>query len=59
MIPQAHQELLYKVARTAQMMRGGYTGSQKIGTKRGMGSKYAYGETGKSYSGGRVYRRSK
>jgi hypothetical protein len=45
MIPQAHRELLYKVARTAQVMKGGYTG-KKIGTKRGTGGKYAYGASG-------------
>ena len=59
MIPQAHRELLYKVARTSQVMKGGYTGKQKIGTKRGTGGKYAYGASGTSRSGGRVFRRSK
>ena len=59
MIPQSHQELLYKVARTAQVMKGGYTGNQKIGSRRGTGGKYAYGVPGTSVSGGRVYRRSK
>lgn len=56
-VPQAHQELLYKVARTAQVMKGGYTGAQKIGTKRGTGGKYAYGKSGTSTSGGRTYGR--
>lgn len=58
-VPQAHQELLYKVARTAQVMKGGYTGRQKVGTKRGLGGRYEYGRSGSSTSGGRVYRRSK
>lgn len=56
-IPEAHQELLYKVARTAQVMKGGYTGAQKIGSKRGTGGKYAYGRSGTSTSGGRTYGR--
>lgn len=57
-VPQAHQELLYKVARTSQVMRGGYTGKQKYGSKRGTGGKYVYGESGTSRSGGRVYGRT-
>ena len=59
MIPQAHQELLYKVARTSQVMKRGYTGSQKVGSKRGSGTgRYAYGKSGSSASGGRVYGRA-
>jgi hypothetical protein len=34
-VPEAHQELLYKVARTTQAMRGGYQKGQKAGSKRG------------------------
>lgn len=40
-VPEAHQELLYKVARTVQVMQGGYQKGQKIGSKRG--GKGAYG----------------
>lgn len=60
MVPQAHQELLYKAARTAQVMRGGYSGKQKVGTKRGTGKgpRGMYGKSGTSSSGGRVYRRA-
>jgi hypothetical protein len=58
-VPEAHQELLYKVARTTQVMRGGYQAGQKVGSKRGSGTgKYAYGKSGSSTSGGRVYGRS-
>jgi KTSC domain len=58
MVPRAHQELLYKVARTSQVMRGGYTGTQKVGSKRGTGGKYAYGRPGTVTSGGRAYGRA-
>lgn len=59
MIPEAHQELLYKVARTAQVMKGGYQTGQKVGSKRGSGKgRYAYGKSGSSTSGGRVYGRA-
>jgi hypothetical protein len=34
-VPEAHQELLYKVARTMQTLHGGYQKGQKIGSKRG------------------------
>lgn len=57
-VPEAHQRLLYKAARTAQVMRGGYTGKQKVGTKRGTGGKYRYGASGTSTSGGRSYGRT-
>lgn len=57
-IPEAHQELLYKVARTAQVMKGGYQKGQKVGSKRGTGTgRYTYGKSGSSSSGGRVYGR--
>lgn len=59
MVPQAHQELLYKVARTSQVLRGGYTGTQKVGSRRGSGTgRFAYGQAGTSTSGGRSYGRS-
>lgn len=59
MIPQSHRELLYKVARTSQVMRGGYTGRQKAGSKRGSGiGRFAYGKAGTPTSGGRSYGRA-
>ena len=57
-VPEAHQELLYKVARTTQAMRGGYQTGQKVGSKRGTGTgRYTYGKSGTSTSGGRSYGR--
>lgn len=45
-IPQQHQEVLYRVARTAQVVKGGLTGNQKASSKRGgqgaYGSKNTY-----------------
>lgn len=58
-VPEAHQELLYKVARTMQALHGGYQKGQKMGSKRGTGTgRYAYGRSGTSASGGRSYGRS-
>jgi hypothetical protein len=58
-IPSAHQELLYKAARTTQVMKGGYTAGQKVGSKRGARTgRYAYGQSGTSASGGRRYGRT-
>ena len=58
-VPQAHQELLYKVARTTQVMRGGLQPGQSSRSKRGGTGKYAYGRSGTSTSGGRRYAASK
>lgn len=54
-VPQAHQELLYKVARTTQAMRGGLQAGQSAKSKRGGTGRYAYGRSGTSMSGGRKY----
>ena len=58
-LPQSHRELLYKAARTTQVMKGGYTKGQKVGSKRGTGGRYAYGNVGSATSGGRAFRRAK
>ena len=58
-VPHAHRELLYKAARTGQVIKGGYTKGQKVGSKRGTGGRYAYGAPGTSTSGGRAYARAK
>ena len=40
-------------------MKGGYTRSQKVGSKSGAGTgRYAYSKSGSSASGGRVYGRA-
>lgn len=54
-VPQAHQELLYKVARTTQVLRGGLQKGQSAKSKRGGTGRYAYGRSGTSTSGGREY----
>jgi len=54
-VPQAHQELLYKVARTTQVMRGGLQSGHSATSGRGGTGKYAYGRSGSKESGGRVY----
>lgn len=45
-VPQQHQEVLYRVARTAQVTKGGITSGQKAGSQRGgrgaYGSKNTY-----------------
>lgn len=56
-VPQAHQELLYKVARTTQVMRGGLQPGMSPTSKRGGTGRYAYGRSGTSMSGGRSYAR--
>lgn len=57
-VPQAHQELLYKVARTTQAMRGGLQPGHSSKSKRGGTGKYEYGRSGSKESGGRVYARA-
>ena len=54
-VPQAHQELLYKVARTTQVMRGGLQPGMSPTSKRGGTGKYEYGRSGSKESGGRAY----
>lgn len=63
-VPQAHQELLYKVARTSQVMRKGLTGSQSAKSARRKKPKekaprLRYGQSGTSASGGRRYAASR
>lgn len=65
----AARETLYRLSRTGQILRSGYTGKQKPGSRRGTGGKHtSYGSVtggvkgpreGRSYKGGTGRRRNK
>lgn len=56
-VPLEHREILARLSRTAQVTRGGVTGIQVAKSRRGKAG--AYGRSGTSQSGGRVYARTK
>lgn len=51
------REALYRLSRTGQILRGGYTGNQKPGSKRGTGGKHTSYKTGNEGSTIRKRRR--
>lgn len=56
-VPMEHREILARLARTAQVVRGGVTGRQVAHSRRG--GRGSYGQQGSSQSGGRMYARAK
>jgi KTSC domain len=56
-VPMEHREILARLARTAQVVRGGVTGRQVAHSRRG--GRGSYGKQGSSQSGGRMYARAK